>query len=102
MKLIPSLAIIAVLGVTSVTPAFALFCVNEGPGVGFSVDISRGGIFNRSNNQQQNDFDLMRLRRAGVDATAVERWNGCLRAFVRTGSGETMQFYDPQSLQRLQ
>ena len=104
MKLAPALAALLVVGFTSVTPAFALFCSDQGPSVGFSLEDRRGDlIFKRSNNDQQNQFDLMRLRRAGVDAASVERWNGCLRAFVRNGGGgQSMQFYDPRTLQRLQ
>lgn len=44
----------------------------------------------------RNTYDLMHLRQRGVDATRVERWNGCIRAFVRVpGGGEAMQFFEP-------
>lgn len=46
--------------------------------------------------EDRDDFDLMHLRQRGVDATRVERWNGCIRAFVRKpGGGEEMQFFEP-------
>lgn len=41
------------------------------------------------------------LRSMGVDATRVEDWNGCIRAFVRTNGGETMQYFDPDTFERL-
>jgi hypothetical protein len=44
----------------------------------------------------------MELNQQGVDATRVEKWNGCLRAFVRQpGGGEIMQFFDPQTLRQV-
>ncbi|MNY82203.1 hypothetical protein D3C86_2241690 [compost metagenome] len=46
--------------------------------------------------EDRDNFDLMHLRQQGVDATRVERWNGCIRAFVRKpGGGEEMQFFEP-------
>ena len=47
-----------------------------------------------------NDQDLSELQSRGVDATRVERWNGCIRAFVRQpGGGEEMVFFDPNTMQ---
>ena len=100
MKRIPVFAAVALAGLLSTSPAFALFCTNSGPGLGFEFTLGSKGL--KPNPNAQEDFDLMRLRRAGVDATMVERWNGCLRAFVRTGNGIRMQFYDPATLNRLQ
>jgi len=101
MKLIPSLAAIAIVGAISTTPAFALFCSNSGPSAAF--EITTGNGFFKHDAYAQNEFDLQRLRRIGVEATSVERWNGCLRAFVRTASGgSTMEFYDPGTLRRVQ
>jgi hypothetical protein len=103
MKLLPILATLVVVGLTS-TPAFALFCANEGPEVGFDVEVTNShGSFLRKDSQLQKEMDLQRLRSVGVDANSVERWNGCLQAFVRTASGgESMEFYDPATLRRLQ
>jgi hypothetical protein len=101
MKLVPILGAVLVMGLTS-SPAFALFCANEGPSAGFSMDMDNRGKLRRDN-EFQKEFDLMRLREAGVNASSVERWNGCLRAFVpRPGGGEAMEFYDPATLRRLQ
>lgn len=41
------------------------------------------------------------LRSMGVDAVSVEDWNGCIRAYVRTNGGQTMQYFDPDTFQRL-
>jgi hypothetical protein len=50
----------------------------------------------RMSADDRDDFDMMHLRQRGVDATRVERWNGCIRAFVRKpGGGEEMQFFEP-------
>ena len=46
---------------------------------------------------ERSQFDLMRLRQAGVDTDRVERWNGCLRAFVEGG----MRFFDPETLEEV-
>ena len=38
----------------------------------------------------------------GIEATRVERWNGCLRAWVRgSRRPERQQFFDPNSYDRL-
>ena len=102
MKLIPTLGALVVVGLTS-TPAFALFCTNEGPDAGFTISSNSDGKRFRQDPDLQKEFDLQRLREVGVYANSVERWNGCLRAFVPSSTGgETMQFYDPATLRRLQ
>jgi hypothetical protein len=91
-----------VVGLTS-TPAFALFCSDEGPSAGVDFDFSVGTGFFTSESDLQKDFDIARLRDIGVYANSVERWNGCIRAFVDNGNGgQTMEFYDPATLRRLQ
>jgi len=79
-------------------PAYALFCTDD-RGVTISFGVTIGEQFSES---ELNEFDLMELRQAGVDATRVERWNGCIRAFVRTPAGEEMQFFDPNTMLRVQ
>ena len=102
MKLLPTLGALVVVGMTS-SPGFALFCTNDGPSVGFSFETNNGRNRLGRDESLQKEFDLQRLRQAGVNASSVERWNGCLRAFVANpGGGETMQFYDPATLRRLQ
>lgn len=101
MKMLPTLAAVVVVALTS-SPAFALFCVDEGPSAGLTFEFGLNGKL-RSNPDLQKEQDLMRLRQAGVDATSVERWNGCMRAFVRQPDGRiTMEFYNPRTLVRMQ
>jgi hypothetical protein len=77
----------------------APFCTDMRSGVHIEFGFSIGGEFSES---EQNQFDLMQLRRHGVDATRVERWNGCIRAFVRQpGGGERMEFYDPNTFEQV-
>jgi len=101
MKLLAPIAAAALLTLSS-APAFALFCVDEGPSAGITLEFGNDGRL-RNDGQAQLDFDLMRLRQAGVNATSVERWNGCLRAFVQQLDGRiTMEFYNPRTLARMQ
>lgn len=88
-----------VLVATMSSPAWALICDGGTTGANISGKWSFGGM----RQEDQNNFDLMRLRQEGVDATSVERWNGCIRAFVRKpGGGETMQYFDPHNFRRVQ
>lgn len=46
-----------------------------------------------------SDLILQQLRAQGVNATSVENWNGCIRAFVTGADGsQSMAFYDPETL----
>lgn len=103
MRLPPILATLIIVGLTS-TPAFALFCADNGPELGFEFEIGNSrDPFLRRDDDLQKQSDLRRLRSVGVYANSVERWNGCIRAYVPNGSGgESMEFYDPATLQRLQ
>lgn len=87
---VPALGFIALLTGSSVAAPFCDGAFDSGRVTfGFSI----GGKYTE---QERNDFDMMELRRMGVDATRVERWNGCIRAFVRKpGGGEEMQFFEP-------
>lgn len=94
------LAIAAMLAAPA-TPALALSCnsTDGGAGLRFTLGFTFGNITERD----EAEFDLIRLRREGVDATAVEYWNGCIRAWVRNpdGVGEHMEFYHPDTLRRV-
>lgn len=91
----PILFILAFCGTAQASTAQ---CLANRPGVSISFGVTLGDKFSESD---QNDFNLMRLRRMGVDATRAEMWGGCIRAFVRTPSGEEMQFFHPQSFERV-
>ncbi|NMA98351.1 MAG: hypothetical protein GX970_09635 [Phyllobacteriaceae bacterium] len=74
-------------------------CYAPRPGVHVSFGISIGGEFTE---EERSRFDLMQLRQMGVDATRVEMWGGCIRAYVRKpGGGEEMQFFHPDSYERV-
>ncbi len=49
-----------------------------------------------------NNYNKQVLRSYGVDATRVEIWSGCIRAFVRLPDGsEEMQFFEPLNFRRV-
>ena len=93
---------LAALALTLVAtlPAYAVFCNATDNGVVVEFGFRIGEPYTE---EERNQFDLMALQREGVDATRVERWNGCIRAFVRKPEGgEEMQFFDPDSYERVQ
>ncbi len=85
------------------TPAWAIFCTNEGPTAPKTFVEEGGRSVLRVDEELQDRMDTQRLREIGVPARSVERWNGCMRAFVETADGgQIMEFYDPVTLRRLQ
>lgn len=93
-------AVVSALVLLAAAPTQAApFCVGYGaPG----IELEFGLEFGRMSTDQRNLFDLMALRRRGVDASRVDRWNGCIRAYVRQpGGGERMEFYDPNNYQQV-
>lgn len=89
-RLIPVLGLSIILAAPA---AAAPYCSGDAPGRLSSFGLTIGGTYTV---EEQASFDMMRLRQMGVDATRVERWNGCIRAFVRKpGGGEEMQFFEP-------
>lgn len=104
MKLVKT-AMLGALALTFALPtqAWAVFCTYDGPSAGYVTKYENGERILVPDTDAQAEMDLQRLREIGVPATSVERWNGCLRAFVKQPTGgETMEFYDPASLRRLQ
>lgn len=74
-------------------------CYVNTPGVHISFGVSVGSRFT---SEDRDQFNLMRLRQRGVDATRAEMWDGCIRAFVRKpGGGEEMQFFHPDTFERV-
>lgn len=66
----------------------------------FCTDDSIGLVVAFGENYTDKDretFDEMNLRQLGYDVTRVERWNGCIRAWVRVDGREEMQFFQPGS-----
>lgn len=87
---VPALGFIVLLtGSTMAAP----FCDGAFESGRFSYGFSVG---DKMSTDDRDSFDMMHLRQRGVDVTRVERWNGCIRAFVRKpGGGEEMQFFEP-------
>lgn len=93
---------LATLAVAPV-PAFAAFCANEGPLVPYTFEEEDGVSKLVTDTAAQEAQDKQRLREIGVRASSVERWNGCMRAFVEGPDGhKSMLFFDPATLQQKQ
>ncbi|RYE57168.1 MAG: hypothetical protein EOP20_07840 [Hyphomicrobiales bacterium] len=94
--LIPALGFVLLLtGASQAAP----FCVGASDGMQFSFSMSSDP---NEDNDDRDMFDMMHLRQRGVDVTSVERWNGCIRAFVRKAEGgQEMQFFKPGSYIRV-
>ena len=104
MKLVrlAAMGLVAAMAVAPM-PAWAAFCANEGPQAPLTTEERDGKSVLVTDTQAQASLDKQRLREVGVAATSVERWNGCLRAFVvRADGSRAMEIYDPVSLRRLQ
>lgn len=86
--LLLSLAIVA----ASAAPALAV------PACSGSFALSE----ERFTEAQINEHNLSLLRSIGVDATRAEMWGGCIRAWVRVGGREEMQFFEPLNLRRVE
>ncbi|HTM78608.1 MAG TPA: hypothetical protein VL133_13390 [Devosia sp.] len=97
-----NMRLLIVTGVTLLLAGPALsapFCTDDRGGVSIQFGHGKGLGLSESD---LNDADLTELQQRGVNASSVERWNGCIRAFVRQpGGGETMEFYDPNTMQRV-
>ena len=89
-------AMLIALGAMTAPTLAAPFCSGSS-GIRFSITLGK-----KLTEREEAEFAMIQLRRTGVDATRVEFWNGCLRAFVRQpGGGEAMEFYDPETLERV-
>ena len=98
---IGSAIIVLTLALAGAAQASTVQCLVSRPGVSvtFGVTIGVGEEFSES---EQNEFNLMRLRQMGVDASRAEMWGGCITAFVRKpGGGEEMQFFHPDTFERV-
>jgi len=99
----PALVAIGLIAIAlpAATPALAVPYCDSNDSVRASIEIGSNGRRFLDTTDQLETYK-MRLQQAGVPATRVEKWNGCLRAFVsQPGGGEVMQFFDPQSLRQV-
>ena len=101
MKFRTSLVACAMLALAT-APSYALFCDSGGDDYSFNFD-GRSPLGGRYDEQTRDQFDEMRLKQDGVDVASVDRWNGCIRAFVRKPEGgQEMQYFDPRTYKRVQ
>lgn len=56
----------------------------------------------RTDTEAQSSYFESRLRDQGIVADDAEIWNGCVRAWVQTSTGQEQQFFDPRSMRRVQ
>lgn len=83
-------------------PAAAVPFCTGGTGVTSDFNTSFGIRIGRYTEEERGELARQQLRQRGVDATRVEFWNGCLRAYVRQpGGGEAMEFYDPTTFRQV-
>jgi hypothetical protein len=88
-----------VVALAGTAPAYALMCNDSRESFEFNFGFHIGEPYTE---RELNSIDLMRLRRIGVDTDRVERWSGCIRAFVNLpGGGQEMWFFDPRTLERV-
>lgn len=95
-----SLIICAGLLLAGTAPVWAApFCTDDRGGISIRFGNNIGTGMSES---ELNAADLTELQRRGINATRVERWNDCIRAFVRQpGGNEEMQFFDPNTMRRI-
>ncbi len=81
------------------TPALAdPNCLSSG---GTSFRVQTGFSVGDITEQDQMEFDLIRARRAGINAETAERtWLGCLKITRRGPNGWITEYYDPDSFER--
>jgi hypothetical protein len=96
-KSLVTLAAILGLAASSGSALAVPFCTEHRSGISVQIDIN-----GRPHRNYDAEFEAYRqqLQQMGVDATRVESWNGCLRAFVRNSSGgQDMRYFDPNTLE---
>ena len=93
------LAAIASMLVLTTAPALAdpNCLMSGGPGLRVSIGIGTGTFSER----ERAEFDVMRLRRHGIDADTAERtWLGCIKVTRREAGRWVTEYYDPQTLEQ--
>jgi hypothetical protein len=92
-----AIVLAAVLAAT-VTPVLADPNCHSGSGASFRVETGfRIGEFTE---QEQMDLDVIRARRAGINAETAERtWLGCLKITRRGPNGWITEYYDPDTFE---
>jgi len=62
--------------------------------------LATGTVAMERESRQAFDADrvLRQLQDRGIAATAVEQWNGLIRAYVEVDGSQIMQYFDPDTL----
>lgn len=94
-----ALAVIALMTSPSMARSVPFCDADFGGLIQFGVGTGPGSIYTET---ELNALYLQRLRANGVDATNVDMWNGCVRAFVNLpGGGSHFEFFEPSTLERI-
>jgi hypothetical protein len=95
-----AIVVAAVVLVAAATPALAdPNCLASGGSASFRVET--GINIGKFTEQEQMQFDVMRARRAGIDAETAERTGlGCLKITRRGANGWITEYYDPDTFER--
>ncbi|KKB86003.1 hypothetical protein VW29_04510 [Devosia limi DSM 17137] len=94
--------VLVLLAASSVPALAAPFCVDNRTSVSITMGFGDDKFDRNADERALNEADLRTLQRMGVDATSVERWNGCIRAFVRNGDGsQSMAYFDPNTMRQV-
>ncbi|HQZ12161.1 MAG TPA: hypothetical protein PK286_04680 [Devosia sp.] len=89
--------VVAALLAATATPVLAdPNCQTGGGGANFRFEVGIG----KFTEKDQMEFDLIRARRAGINAETAERtWLGCLKITRRGPNGWITEYYDPDTFQ---
>ncbi|PXA99183.1 hypothetical protein DMC47_04635 [Nostoc sp. 3335mG] len=99
--MVRTLTAFALLLATGVPALAAPFCTGDDimPPGGFGITIGEPYT-----DEERDNFDEMYLRQLGVNVQSdgIERWNGCIRAYVVRPDGTLeQQFFEPGSYRRV-
>lgn len=96
MRHIPAHVLTAALALLS-TPVLAeTNCHSVGNGPDIGLEFHFGEAYTE---EERAEFAKMELRRQGVNASRVELWGGCYRAFVNDGNGTRMEYFNSRTLE---
>ncbi len=97
LRITPALLAIALLSSVAGSPASAAgncFTGGSGPGAMFQFG-------SHMSEERRLEYVKQYLRQRGVDTYLVERWSGCYRAYVRDELGEHWEFFNADTLERV-
>jgi hypothetical protein len=94
LRTVPALlTALALIGLA--TPALADTNCNA-LGSGPDISVHFGGPHSEAD---ETEYAEMQLRSMGINATQVERWGGCYRAFVTEGGHTRMEYFNARTFE---